>query len=187
MPVPVMLTLENRLSDPSQACPAPRWFAVFSKPRREMEAAEQLERQGFTTFLPKVRVRRRLRGQWREVVEPMFPRYLFLQATLGEDNLAPIRSTRGVVGLVRFGGEPRPVPDALIAELQRLCTASDGTLDLPEPLVPGSRVRILEGPFAGYEAELLSQDGKHRARVLLTMLGQSHAVRMPLNILAPVR
>lgn len=187
MPPLMMPTLENRLSDPSQTCPSPCWFAVFSKPRREMEAAEQLERQGFTTFLPRVRARRRLRGQWREVVEAMFPRYLFLRATLGEDNLAPVRSTRGVVGLVRFGGEPRPVPDPLIAELQRLCAAPDGALDLPEPLVPGSRVRILEGPFAGYEAELLSQDGERRARVLLTMLGQSHAVQMPVDILSPVR
>jgi transcriptional antiterminator RfaH len=179
----VTLTLEKRLSTSSHACPSPCWFAVFSKPRREVEAAEQLEQQGFTAFLPRVRARRRLRGQWREVVEPMFPRYLFLRATLGLDDLRPIRSTRGVVGLVRFGGEPRPVPEVLIAELYRLCSAADGALDLPEPLVPGSRVRILEGPFAGYEAELLSQDGEHRARVLLTMLGQSHAVQMPLNIL----
>jgi transcriptional antiterminator RfaH len=175
------------LSDPFPAGPPPCWFAVFSKPRREAEAAEQLERQGFTAFLPRVRVRRRLRGQWREVVEPMFPRYLFLRATPGLDDLRPIRSTRGVVGLVRFGGEPRPVPEALIAELQRVCTTADGALDLPEPLVPGSRVRILAGPFAGYEAELLNQDGVHRARVLLELLGQFHAVQMPVDILTPVR
>ncbi len=79
------------------------------------------------------------------------------------------------------------VPEALIAELQRVCATADGALDLPEPLVPGSRVRILEGPFAGYEAELLSQDGAHRARVLLEMLGQYHAVQMPVDLLTPVR
>jgi transcriptional antiterminator RfaH len=181
------VTLENRLSNLFPACPCPLWFAVFSKPRREVEATDQLERQGFTTFLPRVRARRRLRGQWRDVVEPMFPRYLFLRATPGLDDMGPIRSTRGVIGLVRFGGEPRPVPEALVAELQRLCGGSEGALNLPEPLVPGSRVRILQGPFAGYEAELLSQDGKHRARVLLQLLGQFHAVQMPVDILTPVR
>ena len=117
----------------------------------------------------------------------MFPRYLFLQATPGLDDLRPIRSTYGVIGLVRFGGEPRPVPEALIAELQRLCGGGDGALALPEPLVPGQRVRILEGPFAGYEAELLSQDGNNRARVLLQLLGKFHAVQMPVDILTPVR
>ena len=175
------------MPDSSDAGPFPCWFAVFSKPRREVEAAEQLERQGFMAFLPRVRARRRLRGQWREVIEPMFSRYLFLRATPGLDDLRPIRSTRGVIGLVRFGGEPRPVPEALIAELQRLCSATNGALDLPEPLPPGSRVRILEGPFAGYEAELLSQDGRHRARVLLELLGQFHSVQIPVDILTPVR
>ena len=164
---------------PAASC----WFAVFSKPRREMEAAEQLTRQELTVFLPQVRVRRRLRGQWRDVIEPMFPRYLFLWAVPGQDNLRPVRSTRGVVGLVRFGGELRPVPEPVIAELRRVCEG--GVLDLPSPLVPGSRVRILTGPFAGHEADLLHTDGAHRARVLLELLGQMNALAFPLDALAP--
>jgi len=159
------------------------WFAVFSKPRREIEAAEQLTRQEFTVFLPQVRVRRRLRGQWRDVIEPMFPRYLFLWAVPGQDDLRPVRSTRGVVGLVRFGGELQPVPELVIAELRRVCEG--GVLDLPSPLVPGYRARILTGPFAGHEAELLHTDGKHRARVLLELLGQLNALEFPLDALAP--
>lgn len=159
----------------------PYWFAVFSKPRREAEAAEQLERQGFTAFLPRVRLQKRLRGQWRMVIEPMFPRYLFLRATPGMDDLSPIRSTRGVVGLVRFGGEPRPAPDELIARLQNLCKGVDGALSLSESLTPGSQVQILQGPFAGHAAELLSVDGRQRARVLLSLLGKTHAVRMPVD------
>ena len=65
----------------------------------------------------------------------MFPRYLFLWAVPGQDDLRPVRSTRGVVGLVRFGGELRPVPESVITELRRVC---EGVLDLPSPLVPGS-------------------------------------------------
>ncbi len=159
------------------------WLAVFSKPRREAEAAEQLARQELTVFLPQVRGRRRLRGQWRDVIEPMFPRYLFLQAVPGQDDLRPVRSTRGVVGLVRFGGALRPVPEPVIAELRRVCEG--GVLELPSPLVPGSRVRILTGPFAGHEAELLHTDGAHRARVLLELLGQPNALTFPLDALTP--
>ena len=162
------------------------WFAVFSKPRREVEAVEQLERQSYTAFLPRVRSRRRLRGQWQDIVEPMFPRYLFLRAVPGQDDLRPVRSTRGVIGLVRFGGEPQPVPETVMAELHRLCAGFDGVLELPAPLVPGSRVRVLEGPFVGCEAELLSLDGKRRALVLLELLGRANAVELPLDVLAPV-
>ncbi|MDS4042010.1 MAG: transcription termination/antitermination NusG family protein [Candidatus Competibacter sp.] len=161
-----------------------QWFAVYSKPRREAEAVEQLDRQGYVAFLPRVRARRRLRGQWREMVEPMFPRYLFLRATLGEDNLAPVRSTRGVIGLVRFEGRPRPVPEPVMIELRRLCGGEKGALELPQPLNPGSQVRILEGPFAGCEAELLDHDGERRAVVLLELLGRPHALEMPADNLA---
>ena len=174
------------MSDLTPCAFGPFWFVVFSKPRREVEAAEQLERQGFTAFLPRVRTQKRLRGQWRMVIEPMFPRYLFLRATPGLDDLSPIRSTRGVVGLVRFGGEPRPAPETLVARLQDLCKGVDGALTLAEPLRPGDRVRILAGPFSGYEAELLSQDGRQRARVLLSLLGKTHAVRMPVDWLIQI-
>ena len=173
------------MSELSGNQPPAFWFAIFSKPRREAEAVEHLERQAFTVFLPRVRARRRLRGQWRDIVEPMFPRYLFLRAVPGQDDLRPIRSTRGVIGLVRFGGDPRPVPDTVIAELRRLCAGGDGVLELPTPLVAGSRVRILEGPFAGCEGDLLSQDGKRRALVLLELLGRANAVELPLDELAP--
>lgn len=159
------------------------WFAIFSKPRREAEALEQLERQGYKTFLPKVRSKRRLRGQWRDVVEPMFPRYLFIQAVLGEDDLRPVRSTRGVVGLVRFGGQLQPVPENVIVELYRLCPDREAALELTEVLVPGSKVRILEGPFADFEAELLSVDGSRRALVLLKLLGQVNTVQLPVDVL----
>lgn len=173
------------MSEATSNSPPAFWFAVFSKPRREAEAADQLERQGYTAFLPKVRSRRRLRGQWQNIVEPMFPRYLFLRAVPGQDDLRPVRSTRGVIGLVRFGGEPQPVPEPVIAELQRLCAGLDGVLELPAPLVPGSRVRVLEGPFAGCEADLLSLDGQRRALVLLELLGRSNPVALPLDVLAP--
>ena len=61
----------------------------------------------------------------------------------------------------------------------------DGVLELPAPLVPGSRVRVLEGPFAGCEADLLSLDGQRRALVLLELLGRSNPVALPLDVLAP--
>ncbi len=166
--------------------PSAFWFVVFSKPRRETEAVEQLERQGYTAFLPRVRSRRRLRGQWQDIVEPMFPRYLFLRVVPGQDDLRPVRSTRGVAGLVRFGGDPQPVPEAVMAELQRLCAGADGVLELPTPLAAGGRVRVLEGPFAGCEGELLNQDGKRRALVLLELLGRLNPVELPLNVLTPV-
>ena len=71
-------------------------------------------RQGFHVYLPRIQVRRHRRGQWIDAVESLFPRYLFIRIDPHRSNIAPVRSTRGVVGLVRFGGQPAVVPDEVI-------------------------------------------------------------------------
>ncbi len=87
------------------------WYAVCCKPRQEAIAEENLLRQGFHVNLPRIRIRRHRRGQWIDAIEALFPRYLFIRIDPYRCNTAPVRSTRGVVGLVRFGGQPAVVPD----------------------------------------------------------------------------
>ena len=36
------------------------WYLIYTKPRRERAALENLERQGYQAYLPRVRVRRRV-------------------------------------------------------------------------------------------------------------------------------
>jgi hypothetical protein len=80
-----------------------QWFAVQSKPRQECTAKVQLERQGYTAYLPMMTVRKRKRAAWTTSIEALFPRYLFVHADVNQQSLAPVRSTVGVSGLVRFG------------------------------------------------------------------------------------
>ena len=90
------------------------WYAVQTKPRQEGTAALNLQRQHFHTYLPKIRLRKRRRQQWHKVVEPLFPGYLFIKVAPGEQSTAPVRSTLGVVGLVRFGSQLQSVPPQII-------------------------------------------------------------------------
>ena len=56
------------------------WFAVYTKPRQEQVALENLERQGFRCFLPMAVNPYQRRSQRMPRIEPLFPRYLFLKA-----------------------------------------------------------------------------------------------------------
>lgn len=76
---------------------------VYTKPRCEAQAAEQLARQGYDVFLPPLEERKRRPGGWQWVAGPLSPRYLFLAAEVGQQDLAPIRSTRGLVCVLSFG------------------------------------------------------------------------------------
>jgi len=93
----------------------PNWFAVVSKPRQEQTALENLQRQGFECFLPMAENPYQRRSKKNKpIVEPLFPRYLFLKAIASHQNLAPVRSTKGVLSMVRFGIELAVVPESVI-------------------------------------------------------------------------
>ena len=104
---------------------------------------------------------------------PMFPRYLFIHLNSQTDNWAPIRSTLGVVSIVRFGRAAARVPDLLIKAM-KLREDANGIQVLPvEEYAPGIRVRITQGSFAGYEGIFQAATGRDRVAVLLDVLGRN--------------
>jgi len=157
------------------------WYAVQCKPREDDRAEVNLERQGFEVYRPRALVRRRRRGTLATIEESLFPRYLFLNLEAGVDNWYPIRSTRGVVGLVRFGLEPTPVPDSVIEFIRDHTDPQTGCVDLvtPNDYKPGQTVLISEGPFAGYEAVFLRRTGEERVLVLLEVMKQGQRLVLP--------
>jgi len=149
-----------------------RWYLVYCKPRQETVARDNLIRQGFETYLPFMRDVRRRQGRRIKAISPMFPRYLFIHLNRDTDNWAPVRSTLGVVSIVKFGHDPARVPDDLIA-LLRSHEDPQGINILPaEEYKPGSRVRITQGGFAGYEGIFQAATSRDRVTVLLDVLGR---------------
>ncbi len=149
------------------------WYAVHTKSRQERLAVEHLTRQCYEVHLPLIRSSKRLRGRWCEVVEPLFPGYLFVRLDLQQQNTAPIRSTRGVLGLVRFGGDIRPVPDPLVEQLLAAQRDAEGAILNEHLFQPGDRVEIVSGPVAGLQAIFLASSGEERAHLLIELLGRS--------------
>lgn len=154
------------------------WYLIFTKPRMESIAQENLERQHYQTYLPQVQTTKRLRGKYANVIEAMFPRYLFIHLDTVTDNWMPIRSTLGVSHLVRFGGLPAQVPDNLIEDL----TADRDELGLnrivTRELIAGDRVEILEGPMAGYTGVFEHATSTERVELLLKIVGNHTRVNI---------
>ncbi len=148
------------------------WYLVYTKPRQEGVAQANLERQGYPVYLPRVKQRRRRAGRVTDIIEPLFPRYVFIQLSTQTDNWGPIRSTLGVSSLVRFGPDPAVVPEALIAVLR----ARDDETGLQAlklaDFAPGQGVRIQAGPMQGYEGIFLARTSRDRVTLLLEILGK---------------
>jgi transcriptional antiterminator RfaH len=121
------------------------------------------------------------------VIEPMFPRYLFIHLDSQHDDWGPIRSTLGVTALVRFGQFPTPVPGDLISNLKQRAD-DEGIQQLPEYAYrPGESLRIADGVMAGFEAIYLARSAKDRVLVLLEILGQQARVELARDTIEPIR
>lgn len=155
------------------------WFAVYTKPRQEHTARENLERQGFRCFLPMAVNPYQRRSAGRPRIEPLFPRYLFLNAVADQQSLGPVRSTRGVANLVRFGMKLVEVPVGIIDLIERRCDPETGLVRLdPVPVAVGDRVKVFDGPFAGIEGIFRERKGRNRALLLISMLGTESTVEV---------
>ena len=146
------------------------WYALRSKPRKEVVLWQQLLAREFDVFFPRMRVHpvnprsRKLR--------PYFPGYMFVQVDIEEIGLSTFKWMPHAIGLVSFDNEPATVPDNLIHAVRiRVEEIAEAGGEFYDGLKQGDPVRISSGPFAGYEAIFdMRLPGSERVRVLIQML-----------------
>lgn len=162
-----------------------RWYVIYTQPRHEGLAAENLLRQDFDVFFPRHLKRRSHARRIDFVPAPLFPRYLFVGFDADNGGWRVIRSTRGVVDLVRDGIDPVAVPDGVIEEIRRR-EDQDGFVVLGKHLKldRGSRILIGEGPFASCEAIFQAHKDENRVFALLSLLGRAVVVDVPIRAIA---
>ena len=139
------------------------WYLIQTKKRDEIKARNNLDRQGYDTYLPL------LEG------EVLFPGYLFV--SIHQEAFAPINSTRGVIGLVRFGDQLAIVSDKLIEGFKQ--TEWQASQQYPE----GSVVHITEGPFK-YMQAIVKTRKADRIIVLLNIMSQTQQISLPIKSVA---
>lgn len=163
----------NSIYDPAIATDErDAWFVVYTKARQEQVALENLERQNFEAYCPSLAITKRRKSQLVSLIEPFFPRYIFLRFNLETDNWAPVRSTRGVSGLVKFGGVPRQVPPRLIRALKENENTEHLQKVIPHSWKKGDVIEIEQGPFSGYRCIFEAERSADRVAVLLNIVGK---------------
>jgi len=152
-----------------------QWFVVRTKARKEDFAAQQLERRGVPSFLP------RIVEFGRDQIAPLFPCYLFVHITLPEHYYRVVW-TPGVRNFVAFGAIPTPVQDDAL-HLIASSTGADGLIRPGSPFRPGDRVQIRSGPLAGLVA-IIERPCSRRGRVniLLDFLRRGASVEVPVGL-----
>ncbi len=155
---------------------ADNWYLVRTKPHKERWVRDQLAGISIEIFLPLLRTHRR----HKTILAPLFPCYLFARFDL-RNNYFSVKYTPGVQGLVSAGREPLAVPAAIVEELGR--RGQDGVVELPpRAFGHGERVKVVEGPFRGFEAIFERYfSSSERVAILLDAV-ESQGVRIVLPV-----
>ena len=158
------------------------WYLVYCKARQEESAARGLEEQGYTVYLPQLATKRRRAGGLTEIIQPLFPRYMFVSTVDESQSIVPVRYTRGVRNIVRFGNVFLPVATDIVDDLRKREDSETGYHRLVAPtLKPGDRVRIGSGVLQGIEAVFEARTGSDRVVILLDLLGRQTRTELPIE------
>jgi transcription elongation factor/antiterminator RfaH len=147
-----------------------QWYVLHVKPHKERAVTRLLQAREVDVYFPVLKVKPVNPRSRKE--RPFFPGYLFVQIDLADQKAGSLQWVEGTHGLVQIGGEPARVPEQLIQALrQRLDDINAAGGLARASLKRGDRVRIVSGPFEGYEAIFdVRLSGKDRVQVLLTFL-----------------
>ena len=146
-------------------------YIVYTKPREECRARDNLERQGFGVFLPFCRI-------GKSDPRPLFPRYVFVWSE--GLNWGTIRNTRGVCHLIRNDGKPVEIQDSVVWEIKS--RMSDGVIKLTDPSArefkKNQKIRIIAGKYAEMDGLFVSRE-KDRIIALVSMMGRMVKAKVP--------
>ena len=160
------------------------WVVVNTHPHREHIAIENLGRQEFHSYCPKILRRVRHARKVQDVLRPLFPGYVFVQVDQ-QQRWRPILSTMGVRSLVRFGDRMGTLSSGFVESL--MAREVDGVILKPEKAYTlGQHVKINGGPFDGVVATIIAMDEKDRLVVLMDLLNQSVKVKVATTGVAAV-
>ena len=144
------------------------WHLLQTKSRQERKAAQELEQQNITVFLPLYRFEKIIKGVKVKKEEPLFPGYLFIELDIKNTNWTSVRSTRGVSNFVGFGSGPAIVDQTIINKLREI-----DLLPKQSYFNAGEKIRVAGGPLEGLSAIFQAENGSSRSYVLLEFMQQN--------------
>lgn len=163
-----------------------RWLVAIVRICHEKKTSERLTKMGIENFLP---VQQEVH-QWsdrRKVVDRvLLPMMIFVHVDLHEQKEVLTLSSISRYMVLRGESTPAVIPEQQMMRFKFMLDYSDEAINMStSPLAPGQRIRVIKGPLAGLEGELVNVDGKSKVAVRLAMLGCA-CVDIPVGCVEPV-
>ncbi len=154
-----------------------KWYIAQVKPNSYQSATQNLERQGFETFLPKMQITQRQENKFFLKNVYVFPGYVFVCFDPHITNWTKINSTYGVSKILVFNKKPSEISSDLIIELKRRFEIKSNS-SREGKIQKGDSIKFYVGPFADLIAKVESVDESNRIWVLLEAMGGKRRLKL---------
>jgi transcriptional antiterminator RfaH len=152
------------------------WFILQYKANSHQIAKNNLERQGFETFLPLYNITSRKASRFINTSQPLFPGYMFIKFDRANTNWHKINNTYGVSRLITFNSIIKSIPSTFVDNLIKRYNLSDESLPM-QKLKKGDQVKVLKGPFANFIATVETYDRDQRIYILMNLMGRKTKIQ----------
>lgn len=153
------------------------WFAIYTMSRQEKVVHADLTADGYESYLPLLRTKRKWSDRLKWIDEPMFRGYVFVRVSSRE--YYQVLQHRSILKYIAFGGKPSVIPDHHMEALRRAMGEGVDFEVTSTGFRPGQVVEVTSGPMCGCSGEIVRLAGRKRLLVRIGQTGYSILVEMP--------
>ena len=172
---------------PKQKLPQKRsWYVLHTYSGYEEAVAKSLKQRVeslgmedkiFNVLVPKEKKIKIKNGKRYVVEEKLYPGYVLVEMIVTDDSWYVVRNTPNVTGFVGAETTPIPVSAQEIEGLKKRIGQEAPKYNIN--LRKGDRVKIVDGPFKGYEGKVSEIDEEQgKVKVLVNMFGRDTPVEL---------
>lgn len=166
------------------------WYVVNTYSGHEESVKDKLEARAesmgfqdniFRIIVPETTEVETLKdGSKKEKKKKMFPGYILVEMIMTDEAWYIVRNTPGVTGFIGSSGKGAKPTPLLPQEIDKvLATMGMSRIESDKELEVGTKVKVIEGPFAGMEGKIDSIDKENaRLNVLIDLFGQETPVEV---------
>jgi len=163
-----------------------RWFAIHTYSgyeenvkRNLLQRIESMDMEDkiFNVLIPTEKKIKIKNGKRKVVTEKIFPGYVMVEMVVDDNSWYVVRNTPNVTGFIGTGTTPTPVSAKEIKSLQKRMGVEEPTYTIDVNV--GQAVKIIDGPFKGYEGKVNHVDeARGKIKVLVSMFGRETPVEL---------
>ena len=150
--------------------------AVAKNLKQRIESLS-MENKIFDVIVPKEKKIKIKNGKRKTVEEKIYPGYVLVQMIVDDESWYVVRNTPRVTGFLGAGTTPIPVSQKDIDDLMKRMDVGEPEFQIDFEI--GAAVKVLDGPFKGFEGRVSEIDQeKGKIKVLVNMFGRDTPVEL---------